>query len=183
MADVQYCGGIPSVLWGKPSVDSWVFSAVGDTTSTIEGYHIVQKMLFSTIEDIIKHFARIPLALYYLYSTDASHPPPQYWMSSILLTESPTLMVSFHRLKTSSTIPNILHNAYGIPHSTNGIPQQYWWYPHQYWATSKVIIVSLYRNEHSPHYWRYFFTALMVSLYIAGGITPPNSIEHPPMYW
>ncbi len=88
-------------------------------------------------------------------------------------------MVSFHRSKTSSTIPNILHNAYGIPHSTNGIPQQYWWYPHQYWATSKVLIVSLYRNEHSPHYWRYFFTVLMVSLYIDGGIPLPNSTEHP----
>ena len=66
--DLQYCGGIPSVLRGIPSVlwgcpVQWgialvlwkVFSTVGDNISTCRGITSVLWMVFSTVEGYLQY--------------------------------------------------------------------------------------------------------------------------------
>ena len=39
--NLQYCGGLPSVLWGIPSVLWRLFNAVEDNISTVEGIQYI----------------------------------------------------------------------------------------------------------------------------------------------
>ena len=49
---IQYCGGIPSVLWGTPSVLWRLFSTVGDNINTV-GIASVLWRVFCTLGDNI----------------------------------------------------------------------------------------------------------------------------------